>query len=137
MTIRQVLGYLLVGGTCALLNSAILVIGDRLHAPLAASIAASFTIVCLVGYLLHAAVTFGTPANRQGLLRYILAMAASLPLSVALLWLFARTLVWPMTIAAPAATAVMLVINFLLSRWAVTQTRRSLLRWFLFARFSS
>lgn len=125
MTIAPALRYLVVGGTCALLNTLVLIAGDALGLPLAASIAASFAIVCLVGYRLHAAVTFGAPANRQGLLRYVLAMAVSLPLSTALLWVFARALHWPMAVAAPAATAAMLAINFVSSRWAVTRAWRS------------
>ena len=116
--------YLLVGATCALLNIAVLVAGDRLHLPLVVSIAASFVLVCLIGYGLHCVVTFDAPAGAIGLLRYVLAMAASLPASALLLWLFARVFGWPMTLAAPMVTATMLCANFLTSRWAIVRPHR-------------
>lgn len=111
--------YLAVGGSCALLNVVVLVGGEALGLPLVVSIAASFVIVCLAGYALHAAVTFGARRHWRGFLRYTLAMAANLPASALLLWLFARVLHWPMELAAPAVTVTMLVVNFLSSRWAI------------------
>lgn len=115
--------YLAVGGTCALLNIAILVAGDMLHLPLAISVAISFITVCIVGYRLHAGITFVAPVSRQGFVRYVLAMAVSLPASTLLLWLFARVLEWPMSYAAPCITVMMLFVNFLASRWAVMRPR--------------
>jgi len=116
--------YLVVGGTCALLNAGVLIAGDALHLPLAASIAASFGLVCIIGYALHAKVTFGTRAHGPGFLRYVLAMTASLPMSAALLWLFVSAWHWPMALAAPTTTAIMLAVNFVSSRWAVTRPSR-------------
>jgi putative flippase GtrA len=117
--------YLVVGGLCALLNVAVLTGGEALHLPLAVSVAASFAVVCIVGYRLHAAVTFGAPASGQGFARYVLAMAAGLPASAVLLWLFARALGWPMPVAATVATVATLVLNFLSSRWAILTPPRS------------
>lgn len=124
MPIARIPRYLAVGGSCALLNIIVLVGGETLGLPLAVSVAASFVIVCLAGYLLHAAVTFGAPRHRHGFLRYTLAMAASLPASALLLWLFARVLHWPMGLAAPAVSVTMLVVNFLSSRWAISHPAR-------------
>ncbi|MEI5689066.1 MULTISPECIES: GtrA family protein [Sphingomonas] len=118
--------YLVVGGSCALINTTVLVGAGALGLPLGLSIAVSFIIVCLAGYALHAAVTFDAPRHWRGFLRYTLAMAANLPMSTLLLWLFARVLHWPMALAAPAVTATMLAVNFLSSRWAITHpTRRT------------
>ena len=118
--------YLAAGGSCALLNIIVLMGAEALCLPLAISIALSFVIVCLAGYALHAAVTFDAPRHWRGFLRYTLAMAANLPTSTLLLWLFARVLHWPMELAAPAVTATMLVVNFLSGRWAIVHpTRRT------------
>lgn len=117
--------YLLVGGVCAVLNIVVLTVAEALRLPLAGGIAASFAIVCVTGYRLHAAVTFGAPASGRGFARYVLAMAAGLPASALLLWLFARALHWPMTVAAPVATVATLALNFLSSRWAVLHPLRS------------
>ncbi len=124
MPIALIPRYLAVGGSCALLNIMVLVGGEALELPLPVSVAASFVIVCLAGYALHATVTFGTLRHWRGFLRYTLAMAANLPASALLLWLSARVLDWPMGLAAPAVTVTMLVVNFLSSRWAITHPAR-------------
>lgn len=122
--LRVVPRYLAVGLTCSGLNIGVLVVGEALRWPLGLSVVVSFVLVCLVGYALHAAVTFSAPASGSGLTRYMLAMAAGLPASSVLLWLFVRALGWRMIIAAPAVTAAMLCFNFLTSRWAVTRPAR-------------
>lgn len=116
--------FLIVGCVCTMLNIVVMTGAEALHLPLAAGIAASFAIVCVTGYLLHAAVTFGAPTSRCGFARYVLAMAAGLPASVLLLWLFARLLNWPMPIAVPVATIAMMGLNFFSSRWAIRHPLR-------------
>lgn len=113
------LRYLAVGGSCALVNVAVLVVGEAAGLPLWGVIALSFGLVCAVGYALHAMVTFAAPLAWGGFVRYVAAMAAGLPVSAALLWLFARALGWPMPIAASCATVATLALNFVASRWAV------------------
>jgi putative flippase GtrA len=120
------LRYLAVGGTCALVNIAVLVAAEAAGLPLWGSIALSFGLVCAVGYALHATVTFAAPLVWSGFVRYAAAMAAGLPVSAALLWLFSRALDLPMPIAASCATIATLALNFVSSRWAVLRSVRSL-----------
>jgi putative flippase GtrA len=118
------LRYLAVGGTCALVNVAVLVAAEAAGLQLWGGIALSFGLVCTVGYALHASVTFAAPLAWSGFARYVAAMAAGLPISAALLWLFARVLGWPMPVAASCATIATFVLNFVSSRWAVLRPAR-------------
>lgn len=118
------LRYLVVGGTCALVNVGVLVAAEAVGLQLWGGIALSFGLVCTVGYVLHATVTFAAPVAWGGFARYVAAMAAGLPVSTALLWLFARALVWPMPVAASCATLATLALNFVSSRWAVLHPAR-------------
>jgi putative flippase GtrA len=118
------LRYLVVGATCALVNVAVLVASEAAGLPLWSGILLSFGLVCTVGYALHATVTFAAPLAWSGFARYVSAMAAGLPVSAALLWLFARALGWPMPVAASCATVTMLALNFVSSRWAVLYPAR-------------
>lgn len=120
------LRYLAVGGTCALVNVAVLVAAEAAGLRLWGGIALSFGLVCAAGYTLHAAVTFAAPLAWIGFARYVAAMAAGVPVSAALLWLFARALGWPMPVAASCATIAALALNFVSSRWAVRRPARPL-----------
>lgn len=118
------LRYLAVGGTCALVNVVVLVAAEAAGLQLWGGIALSFGLVCAVGYALHAMLTFAAPLAWSGFARYVAAMAAGLPASVALLWLFARVLGWPMPVAASCASITTLALNFVSSRWAVLRSAR-------------
>lgn len=111
--------YALVSGLCLITHNVVMVVADRLRLALPLGVIASFGLVVAIGYMLHSRYTFVALHGWQGLARYTAAMAANLPLSIALIWIFSRVLCWPMPIAAPIATFAMLAVNFTASRWAI------------------
>ncbi|PSJ41671.1 GtrA family protein [Allosphingosinicella deserti] len=114
------LRYLTVSAVCWVIHNATMIAGDAAGLPLLASIAASFAIVVVVGYLLHSRYTFETSNGPGSFVRYVLAMLPNFPLSAALLWLLSKAIGLPMVVAAPLATMVMLAVNYFGSRWAIT-----------------
>jgi putative flippase GtrA len=128
MTIgRTIPRYLAVGAACAVLNNMVLIGASALHLSLAVAIPSSFVVVCIFGYRLHAAVTFGTDRSWIGLGRYVLAMTAGLPLSASMLWLLVSVLSLPMVEAAPITTVATLLTNFFSSRWAMNRSPRAMI----------
>ena len=115
--------YGLVSGLCLVVHNAIMIGGDRLGLVMPASVGISFVTVVLIGFVLHSRYTFAVTRGAGSLLRYTVAMAANVPLTLVLLWLFTAVLHWPMTVASPVATLVLIVINFFASRWAITSPR--------------
>ncbi|WP_408589306.1 GtrA family protein [Novosphingobium sp.] len=118
------IGYFFVAAGCLLLHNAIVIAGDALGQPLWLSMLVSFVIVNSVGYMGHCRVTFRAPATPIGFVRYAAAMSTNAPAAYALIWLLHDAVGLPMVLAAPAASALMLAINYLLSRWAIVQPRR-------------
>ena len=110
------LRYFLVSVLCFATHVAIMTMADRAAIALPLAILLSFTTVVLVGYALHTRLTFAVRHSRSAFTSYFVAMAAMLPLSAALLWLFARSFGWPMPLAAPAGAAATIAINFVLAR---------------------
>jgi putative flippase GtrA len=111
--------YLIVGATCALLHNAIIIGLDQLGVHYVFATCVSFVIVVSVGYLLHCAFTFSAQRSLASFGRYIIAMAANLPLSIVALFLFHDLCGLDMAIASPAATVTLVVLNYLLSAWAI------------------
>jgi putative flippase GtrA len=113
--VRAIPRYLVVGGACALLANVILIGFDQLHINYAVSSVVAFVTTLLIAYTLHADWTFGAERSLVGLLRYGTAMAINLPLSIALLFVLIDVLGFRMAVAAPAATVLQTVINYLLA----------------------
>jgi putative flippase GtrA len=111
--------YASVSGLCLLLNNALMVCltGAGIHYALACIL--SFFAVLAAGFLLHARLTFRVPATASAFVRYFTGMALNLPLSVALIWLFHDVGQAPMIVAAPAATLLLVLSNYVCSRWAL------------------
>lgn len=113
------LRYLVVAGFCFALHNAIMIAADRVGFSLIEAAVTSFFVLLLVGYTLLSAFVFPAERSWRGFLRYAGAMAANFPLATGLTWLFASPIGLPMAIAAPAATALMVLFNFAASRWAI------------------
>lgn len=111
--------FLLVSGLCALLHNAVMIGGDRIGLHYASSSIASYALVVLVGFALHAGFTYRSSPTLGGLVRYALAMAMNLPLSLALLFVLCDLLRIPMSMAAPTATIMLVAWNFVATRWAI------------------
>jgi len=126
--IRAAPRYLVVGATCAVLHNVIMIAGDVLGLHYVASTLVSFVIVVLCGYGLHSTFTFGRELSLSSLRRYALGMAANLPGSIVLMFVFCSLAGIPVTIAAPATTVILFLWNFAMSHWAIVAnpaTRRA------------
>jgi len=111
--------YLLVGIACAVLYNVTVIAGDFLGLHYATSTLIAFAIVVPGGYGLHSLFTFGHELSARALFRYALGMAANLPLSIALMFLFCDVAHVAVVVATPATTAILFVWNFVSSRWAI------------------
>jgi 2-polyprenyl-3-methyl-5-hydroxy-6-metoxy-1,4-benzoquinol methylase/putative flippase GtrA len=123
MIARTTAVYGLVAGTCLLLHNATIIAANGAGAPLLAGVLLSFAVVALSGYALHSRLTFREPMRLRGLLQYGLAMSANVPLAFATTWVWHTRVGMPMIWAAPLASACMVAVNFVLTRWAVAGRR--------------
>ncbi len=124
MIVRTALVYATVSGSCLVLHNAIMILADHVGIPLVYAVLISFSVVGMTGYLLHSRFSFRSALSRAQFLRYILAMSANVPLAIAATWLWRDVLGWPMVWASPAASACMVIANFIFSRWAIVSHRR-------------
>jgi putative flippase GtrA/SAM-dependent methyltransferase len=123
MIVRTTLVYGAIAGMCLLLHNATMIAADRAGVPLLAAVLLSFALVAPTGYALHSRLTFREPMRLRALLRYGLAMSANVPLAFVTTWVWHTLVGMPMIWAAPLASACMLAVNFVLSRWAVAGRR--------------
>jgi putative flippase GtrA len=115
-----------VGLACALLHNAIMIGGDWVGLHYVVSSLVSFAIVTSSGYWLHSAWTF--PGVRRGSIpfaRYVLTIAANLPLSIAGMFVLVDLAALSVLIAAPVVTVVLAAYNFIGARWALRAQARS------------
>ena len=120
MRVQTPFVYVAVAAICILLHNAVLIVGDFLGLPLWAGILTSFTLVASVGYVLHGLFTFRQPLAFSRFAKYVIAMSANVPVAFVTTWFWKDLVGLPMVLAAPLASACMLVLNFLLGRWAIT-----------------
>lgn len=113
------LRYLVVAAFCLAMHNAIMIAADHAGFTLLQAAATSFCIMVVVGYVLLCAFVFPAERSWRGFWRYTGAMAANFPITTGLTWLFASLAGQPMAVAAPAATVLMVIFNFIVSRWAI------------------
>lgn len=109
--------FVLVGGSCAVLNTALVIILVRHGLSSTVASVVAFGPVLLVGYSLHCWFTFRAEPNRTSFIRYSLAVSANFPLWVAGLFLLCDILKLDIAIAAPALTGMLFAWNFASARW--------------------
>jgi putative flippase GtrA len=119
MLLRRVGRYAQVGLLCALINNAIVIAMDQAGFHYAISVIVGFLVVMLVGYLLHAAYTFGVPASGSGWLRFVTVNLSGFPLSFGLMFLLCDAIGLSASLAMPTATIVLFAWNFVLARWVI------------------
>lgn len=117
--------YALIAGSCALLNVAVMILGDAAGLHYAVSTAISFCLCVAVGYSLHSRFTFMVAPTLGGLRRYAAAMALNFPLALAGMWFFHDLLQLAIGPAAIASTLALTAYNYLSSRWAIALGTRS------------
>jgi putative flippase GtrA len=113
------LRYLLVAGVCLLLHNGCVVAADALGARTAPAVVFSFAVVVVAGYLMHSVFTFGAVLDWTRFRSYVGGMAANIPIAFIGLWLLHDALGLKMAVASPLASGAMIVINYVLSRWAL------------------
>lgn len=117
--------YLTVGALCAVTHNVIMIGGDfaGLHYVLATIV--SFVVLTPMGYLLHSRFTFHKPASLPGFLRFTAGIAAAYPLSLGLMVLFCSVLDWPVLVAAPLTTVLLIAYNYISAHWAIVRRWRT------------
>lgn len=113
--------FAVVGLICAATHIAIMLAGEQVRFHYALSCAVSYVVVVLLGFALHVRFTFQQQPSFASFWRYAISMAANYPITLALLFVMCDIAGWPVAIAAPVATALMIVWNFLASRWAIVR----------------
>ena len=116
--------YALTAAACMVMHNVIMIGGDAVGLVMPVCVLLSFCVCVLLGFALHSRYTFAVRGDGPALLRYTIAMAANVPLTILLLWFFFTLLRLPMALASPGATLVLLVVNFFASRWAITGSGR-------------
>lgn len=112
--------FVAVGLACAVLHNVIMIAGDFLGLHYVLSSIVSFAVVVSAGYGLHSAWTFpGAERGRTPFARYAISMSANLPLFVAGMYAFVDLAGLAVPVAAPLVTVLLMVFNFIATRWAL------------------
>jgi putative flippase GtrA len=117
---RQPARYLISGGVCAVANNALLVAGARAGLGILALTLLSFAVIGTAGYAAHVYFTFREAPGWRSYARFMAGIALGIPAAYAVLAFLCDVLHLPMLIAAPIATLVLLVYNYLSARLAIT-----------------
>ncbi|PXW78172.1 putative flippase GtrA [Blastomonas natatoria] len=120
---RTPIRYLTIGAGCAVLNNAILIGADFSGLHYTAATALTFVTTVPLAYAAHALWTFNARLSWRGLARFVAGSLSSLMAAGLTIAALCGGLALPMVLAAPLATAVMVLYNFFMARWAVTPTR--------------
>lgn len=113
------LRYPVVAAGCLLLHNAVVIGANAVGARTAVAVLLSFAVIVVIGYLLHSAFTFREPASWTRFGKYATAMGANIPLAFLTLWLIHDWLGFGMAWASPLSSGVLVLTNYLLSRWAI------------------
>jgi putative flippase GtrA len=111
--------YAMVGAACAVMNNILLIAGDTLGVHYMVSTVLAFSIVTPSAYLLHAAYTFGEARSWTALWRFSAGLAFGFPIFFLVMALLCSGLRLPMIMAAPLATLILFVWNYVSARWAI------------------
>lgn len=111
--------YLIIGLGCAILNNAILIGADAIGAHYVTAILLTFAITLPLAYVAHAWWTFDVGVSWIAFGRFVAGSVSSLIIAGLTVGVFRGGLDMPMLYAAPLATVVMTVYNYVMARWAV------------------
>ena len=117
--------YLTVGAFCALTHNVIMIGADLAGLHYLPATFISFAVVTPLGYLLHCRFTFHQAHSLAGFLRFTAGIAAAFPLSLGLMALFCTVLQWPVLVAAPLTTVLLVVYNYVSAHWAIIRRWRT------------
>jgi putative flippase GtrA len=116
--------YLSVGALFAVAHNLIMIGADFAGIHYIASMIISFLVLAPLAYVLHCRFTFRQASSLTGLFRYMGGMMAAYPLSMGLMVLFCTVLGWPVLVAAPLTTILLIVYNYVSAHWAIVRRWR-------------
>ena len=116
--------YLTVGAICAITHNLIMIGADFFGIHYLPGTLISFAVVTPLGYSLHCRFTFRKAHTLDGFLRFMAGIAVGYPLSLALMILFCSGLGLPVIVAAPLATVLLFVFNYVSAHWAIVRRWR-------------
>lgn len=116
--------YLLIGGGCALLANGVIIGLDVLGVHYAPASLAAFIGSGTAGYVGHSLWSFRAPIGWRSYGRFMLGLAGGALWSFALLSLGVSVLGMPVALAAPGATVLVTIWNYLAARWAIVGRQR-------------
>lgn len=119
MSMTTPFAYLLVSGCCFVGHNITMIALNALHVPLWSSVLLSFGIVVMLGYILHSLITFERSFSASVFMRYAASMSFNIPLTFATTWFWYCWIGFSMSVASPLASICMVLLNYLLSRWAI------------------
>lgn len=120
---RTSIRYLAIGVGCAVLNNAVLIGADWAGLHYAAATAITFVTTVPLAYAAHAVYTFDAALSWRGLVRFVAGSLSSLLVAALMIALLRGMIGLPMVLAAPLATAAMVLYNFAMARWAVGKSK--------------
>lgn len=116
--------YITVGVTCAITHNLIMIGSDLLGVHYLPATLISVAVVTPLGYVLHCWFTFRQARSRDGFLRFAGGIAIGYPFSLALMALFCSGFGWPVAVAAPLATIILFLFNYVWAHWAIVRNFR-------------
>jgi len=116
---EQHVRYLATASICAIASNIVLIAGAAAGLNYLELSLLSFGTVGTLGYGMHSRFTFGHSPSWPGYARFMSGLAAGIPFSFAILSLLGGLLRLPMWIAAPIATVIMLLYNFVSAKAAI------------------
>lgn len=118
------LRYGIVSGVCFVLGATLIPFFDWLGLHYAAATLVAFVLIAIVGFILHCQWTFEVERSLAGFVRYVSAMLLNLPLTVILIGIGHDLIGFSVLLAAPLASTLLLVWNYLAVRWAIAGKRK-------------
>ena len=115
--------YLIVGAVCAALNNILLIGADWVGLHYSAAIALTIAITLPIAYFSHALWTFSSQISIQSFARFVAGSFSSVVVAAALVAGLRGWIGMPMLFAAPIATILMVLYNFVMTRWAVSNRK--------------
>ena len=113
--------FAIVGLICAVAHNVIVIGASLAQVHYAVACVISYVLVVVLGFVLHVRFTFQETPTWPGFWRYAIGMAANYPITLALLFAMCDLAGWPVAVASPVATVLLVAWNFLASRWALAR----------------
>ncbi|MCA3591016.1 MAG: GtrA family protein [Methylocystis sp.] len=119
----RVLRHAAVSGACFALYLGIVAGCDNIGLHWAISLALSFPVVAVFGFLLHCRVTWGVPGSRIGFRRYVAGLVSTIPINYFGMFVLHSFAGFPLLSSAVATTLAATGWGFVATRWALIQSR--------------